>query len=212
MALNQKLSAISIELSRRINDPVTVGDANGTILSSDDRMAYINKAMLKMVDDVWQAVKGDKKLFLVLLPELARLRNIITQAGGIYQMATPNLDFFQLVEATITNGTSIVQGSIIPSAYSQTVLNGKIPQLLGDVNNPMIVESGGLITFAPTGSFGLKAATLTIIKSPINGFGGSFLQITQATNLEDSPFYPERNSKIAEIAQDLYNVDANLIS
>ena len=211
MSLNPKLNLISIEFSRRINDAVSAGDAPGQILTAVDRMAYINKAMLKMVDDVWNAVKGDKKLFIALLPELSRSRAITTAAGGTYTIATPNLDYFQLIEASINNGTDVVQGAIIPSAYSQTVLNGQIPQLLGDANNPMVIEIGGLITFAPIASFGSKAATLTIIKLPINGFDGSFLQITQGTNLEDSPFYSSRNSKLAEIAQNLYNIDANLI-
>ena len=210
--LQPKLSLISIELSQRINDAVSTGDADGTILTSDARMSYINKAMLKMVNDVWEAVKGDKKLFLMLLPELARLRTITTASNSTYTVATPNLDFFQLLEATINNGTSVVQGSVIPSCYYQTVLNGKLPQLLGDVNNPMILEAGGLITFAPVASFGGKTATLTIIKMPINGYDGSFLQITQGTNLEDSPFDSSKNSKLADIAQQLYNIDANLIS
>ena len=217
MALQKNLALMSVELAQRINDAVSVGDANGTILTSDARMSYINKAMLKMVDDVWNAVKGDKKLFIALLPELSRQRivtlgSIYSSSKAAYQIATPNLDFFQLIEASVDNGTSVVQGAIIPSAYSQTVLNGKIPQMLGDLNNPMVVEIGGTITFAPIGSFMGCSATLTIIKLPINGYDGSFLQITQGANLEDSPFYPTRNSKIIDYAQQLYNIDANLIS
>lgn len=212
MANNPKLEKISIEFSRRINDAVTAGNADGDVLTAVDRMSYINKAMLKMVDDVWLGVNGDKKDFARLLPELIKARTI-TVGNGLYVITSPNLDFFQLSEAVINNGTSTVQASVISSAYYETVLNGKIPQLKGDADNPMVIESGGIITFAPLTSFaGTKNAVITIIKLPINGYDGSFLQMATGVNLEDSPFYNSRNSQIAENAAILYKQDASLIS
>jgi len=214
MANQPKLERISIELSRRIKDPVNNGNADGDRISSIDRMMYINKALLKIVDDVWMSVKGDKKAFCNLFPELVVPRDITTltsPATGTYKIVTPNLDFFQLMEATINNGSSVVSADVRPSYYYQNVLNGRIPQLKGNANSPIVVEIQGTITFAPVASFSGKAAHLTIIRLPINGYDGSFLQMVQSGTLEDSPFNDARNSTIAARAEQFYREEANLV-
>lgn len=214
MANNVKLNRISQEFGQRINDgfnstgvPIA-GDTDGIILTASQRMNYINKAMLKLFNDFWVQVQGEKKIFAQIFPELVQVRTVLTSSTSSYIVSTPNLDYFQLIEATI-NGT---QAAVLPSHLYQTVKSGNTPQIKGDTNNPVCIEIGRTIYFLPDGSaFRGQQAIFTILRLPINGgaigAGGSFLAMDAAIS-EDSPFYDQWNTTIAEYAEKLFRIDA----
>ncbi len=215
MANNIKLERISVEFAKRINDAftsagvaITTGDQDGVVLAASARMAYINKAMLKLFNDVWMSVQGDRQKFAQIFPELISARTVTTTSGSAYIIATPNLDFFQMIEATVAG----IQASVLPSYFYQTVKSGKTPQFKGDASNPMAVEINGTIYFLPdVSAFQTKSAVITILRLPINGgttgTGGIFLTMDASTS-EDSPFLNTWNTKIVDIAEQLFRQDA----
>lgn len=216
MANNAKLEKISVELAKRLNDAfdangseITAGDVSGKVVTASTRMAYINKAMFKLFNDVWVGVKGDKRKFAEILPELIVNREVTVGAGGsptpsAYVIANPNFDFFQLIEASIIS----IQAAVLPSSYYQSVKYGKIVQMQGDATNPVCIEVAKTIYFLPDGTaFQGKGASLTFIRMPINGVNGYFLAM-DSSSTEDSPFLDHWNSRIAELAEELFRIDA----
>lgn len=212
---NPKLEKISLELGARINDAFTsagaaiAGNTDGIVLTAAQRMAYINKAMFKLVNDVWQKAnesdyKHAKEIFAAMFPELIVYREVSTTAASKYVIATPNLDYFQLMEAVVNS----IQAECMPSHLYQTVKSGRTPQIRGSSTIPMVVEIEKTITFLPdNAAFQTKTATLTFLRQPLDKTTGSFLSM-DATATEDSPFLDQWNTKIAEIAEQLYRYDA----
>lgn len=227
MANNTKLERISIELARRLNDAytaegteITTGDMNGKVVSAAARMAYINKAMFKLFNDVWMLAnntdpKNAKQIFAGIFPELVVTRTGTTDPNSVFAIATPNADYFQLLEATInSSGTTVVQAELIPSHLYLTAKSGRTIQAKGTALIPVVVEIGGSIYFLPAGTeLASRAIVLTFIKQPLqpettgSKVAGTFLTMDASTS-DDSPFGNQWNSKLAEIAEQLFRIDA----
>ncbi len=215
MASNVRLEKISIELAKRINDAFTsagadvAGNTDGIVLTAAQRMSYINKAMFKLVNDVWQKAnerdyKHAKEIFAAFFPELVVYREVTTTSASKYVIATPNLDYFQLMEAVVNS----IQAEFMPSHLYQTVKSGRTPQIRGSSSIPMVVEIEKTIYFLPdNAAFQTKTATLTFIRQPLDKTSGSFLSMDSAVT-EDSPFLDQWNTQFAEISEQLYRYDA----
>ncbi len=209
MANNIKLERISIELAKRLNDAFTsadiavAGDTDGKVISAAQRMVYINKAMLKMFNDFWIQVKGEKRVFAQIFPELVVTRNVMTTNESTYVITNPNFDYFQLIEAMVDGKLA----SVMPSSYYLTVKSNKIPQISDSSVNPVCIETGRTIHFLPdAAAYQIKSAYLTFIRLPIIGTTGGFLLMDSST--EDSPFLDIWNTQIAAIAEQLFRIDA----
>jgi hypothetical protein len=220
MANNIKLEKISISLGQRLNDGFTsagvaiAGNTDGIVLTAAQRMDYINKAMFQLVNEVWIKAnerdwKNAKQIFAGVFPELVVTRSVTTGAGGsatasAYAIITPNLDYFQLLEATVAG----IQAEFMPSHLYLTVKSGRTLQVKGTSTIPMVVEIGGTIYFLPDdAAFQTKTAILTFLRQPLDKTTGNFLAMSDAST-EDSPFLNSWNSKIAEISEQLFRIDA----
>lgn len=220
MANNTKLALISVSLAQKLNDAfdkttgaAIAGDGDGNVLSAVQRMAYINRAMHKLVGNVWDMAnqkdyKNAKQIFAGIFPELVVARTVTTTSASLYVIATPNLDYFQLLEATVDS----MQAELMPSHLYLTVKSGRTIQIKGSATIPMVVEIGGSIYFLPdNAAFQSKSAVLTFLRTPLNngttGTAGIFLTMNNSTS-EDSPFLNSWNDKIVEIAEQLFRADA----
>lgn len=208
------INTISLNFAQRINDSrtsagveFTAGTENGVVLTALQRMTYINEAMLELIRNSWEElsrVTGReehlKEKFCELFPELVDNRTI-TFAGGAYTIANPNLDFFELLGARITpdNICAVVGSKHLFQIYK----TGKIPQKAGSATEPLVVEISKQLIVFPS-AFNASAAEITILKLPVNPTDGSYL--TQGGSY-DSPFYQIWNTKIAQIAEQLYLSD-----
>ncbi len=226
MANNTKLERISVELAGRLNDKVTAGgvvittgDQDGVILSAAQRMLFINRAMFKLFNEVWMGAnqkdsKNAKQIFVGVFPELVVTRDLTTlSATSTYDIATPNLDYFQLLEATINPaGASAMQAEFLPSYLYLTAKYGRTTQIKGTTSIPMIVEANGTIYFLPDDvAFQSKPAKLTFIRQPLDKTQGCFLSMTNGSsggNTEDSPFGNQWNTAIVDRAEILFRMDA----
>ena len=197
-----KHDLINVELSRRINDAVVEAATNGNILSSSDRVAYVNKAMMKYINDAWLQVGGNVNAFIQIFPELVAIRTVaLTSPSATYTIANPNLDFFTLVSGLTATGKKYVAAA--PKDRLQIFQSGSLPTYAPTADYPQMVEIGGVVYVFPTTI--TENINLAFIKLPLNPTTGAFL--TQGGSY-DSPFYDLHNSKIAEIAEQLYRIDA----
>lgn len=215
MANNPRIEKISIEFGQRINDGFTsagvviAGNTDGIILTAAQRMNYINKAMFKLVNEVWIKAnerdwKNAKQIFAGLFPELVVTRPVTTTADSTYVIAAPNLDYFLLLEATVDG----IQAEYMPSSLYLTVKNGRTIQAKGTTAIPMVVEIGRTIYFLPNNAaFQTKSTQLTFLRQPLDKTTGNFLSVSDAST-EDSPFYDTWNSQIASVAEQLFRIDA----
>ena len=222
MANNVKLARISVELAQRINDGFTsagvavAGDTDGKVLTALQRMNFINKAMFKLFNDAWLSVKGDKKAFAQLFPELVVYASLGTTDDGIIEVASPIEDYFQLMAAAIkVDSLVFTQAAVLPSSSFQDVRDGSVLQARGSIYYPICIEIGRVIYFLPadTDEFTQRDVGITYLKIPVqpettgSKVAGSFLTMSDATS-DDSPFSNHWNSKIAEIAEQLFRTDA----
>lgn len=226
MANNPRLSKISVELAMRMNDAktladaaITTGDQDGTVYTAAARMMAINKAMFKLVDDVWmmanqQDYKNAKIIFAGVFPELVVKRDVATGVStgqpnaSEYSIITPNLDYFQLLEAAVNNGSNVVQAELLPSYLYQTIKWGRTIQIKGTLSIPTASEIGGVIYLFESGGTGFpnRVLYLTFLRQPLDKTQGCFLSMTNGSsggNTEDSPFLDQHNSKIAELAENI---------
>jgi len=165
-----KFDRISIELSQRINDAVASAATDGTV-SANARTAYINKAMFKLINDMWLAVKGDKKLFAQIFPELVVTRDI-SFSTATYTIASPNLDFYALLECLFTSANLL---SVVRNSHEYLLIkSGKIEQLTPSATKPYVVEASRTIYALPTTTFASAAATISFIKQPLITTSGAF--------------------------------------
>jgi len=201
-----KFDRISVELARRIGDrdssgnQISAASADGVILTSVERTSYINKAMMKLMNQFWQTVNGDTQKFMGVFPELVKEKSIVV-AGGSYSLEqSGTYDFFKLVGA-ITS--SLVYIKIWKENLYTVALSGANSHYVATTTEPAVIQLNQSLKFFPT-SFG-DTVTVIYVKMPVSDIDGSF--IVQGGNV-DSPFFDFWNSQIAEIAETLYLTDA----
>ena len=195
-----KFDRISVELSRRLNDPVAAAATNGSTLTAAQRNEFVNMALQELFNMKWQQYGGDIAGFTKELPELIVPRTG-TLSSSSYVIASPNLDFVQLVEVVAPVSKYC---TIRPSRLRFLVSMGTIPTMAGTANNPIAIESGGVIYIYPATSFVSGTITMNIIVAPLDPTTGGYL--TQGGTY-DSPFSPDWENTIVEIAVQLFDKD-----
>lgn len=194
---------ISLELAQRINDSVVAANNDGTTLTADQRTSFVNKALHKLFNDMWIGVRGDKKKFLEIFPELSSDNLITTTSAGIYTVASPILDFFTIIDGLKSSGNIYIPA--IDDYYWNVVKSGMNEDYTYTANEPAVIEHNRILNFFPASDYNAKAVTINYIKMPLDPLTGGFLTQGGAT---DSPYYPHWNSKIAEIAEELFRISA----
>ena len=197
-----KFDLISVQTSQLIGDPVSAASSAGAILTANERTALVNRAMFKLFDEGWGISKGDIAEFLDLFPELLTSQAVTTDANGEYTInSTVMRDLFVVVSGLLS--TTYIK--TLPRHYFTIVKASKFDDFTPDSSNPVVFEISGKLSFFPSASFNAQSVTVYYIKVPLNPTDGSFL--TQGGTY-DSPFSDQWDSKIAEIALDIYRSEA----
>jgi hypothetical protein len=209
-----KIDRLVTSFCKRINDPATFQTSvlqDGDILTANEVMEYINKAMFELFRKYWELVKGDKQKFIQIFPELVKTRYVdftfdTSEAlhRTIYTIANPNLDYYCLVDAS-HQATKYIQ--VLPENLYNTVLTGKVPQYIPTETKPVIIAINKILNVFPrtiNESGGLTAVLLNIVVQPLNPTDGSFL--TQNGSY-DSPYYDTWNDEIVNIAVEMFLQD-----
>ena len=212
-----KLDRIITEFGRRINQHVTydgsddIEDVSGGMLGVD-YVAYVNKAMFKLFNDFWLQVGADKDAFVEVFPELhaEASASVLTDASGrtylgqdytFYDIANPLLHMFRLTG--MLNITDDVRVKIYPDKMYGKLLEKSVSQHMPSATNQISVQIGTRV-FLFCGVKTQKSLLLYFIRLPLNPTDGAFLL---QNGSYDSPFTDQWNSKIAEIAEQLYRTD-----
>jgi len=199
-----KIGAMCLELSRRINDPVAAVDTDGETLSATERAMYISKAMLKLFNSYWDAVKGDPKLFMQIFPELAtRVSGVNLTSSAFSLEATGYYHHFLIVSGS-ANGKLL---EMRPPHLLDAVISGP-SQIKGTADYPVGIFINRTLTVYPTAIFTNQALTYVAIKIPVISTTG--LPLDGVSAGEDSPFAQHWNDKIVTIAYNLFRDEAKL--
>ena len=217
-----KLDKIIIEFRNRVSDPViymTGSLPDGLVISASEATTYVNRAMNKYFTDTWAAVQSDKWEFVNQLPELIAEATASWQLGGYanlpngtrYTVAAPYLDYYEALDA-VSSGT---QGIIIndyvrflDKDYLRVVALGLNSHYSASADNVIGIINGRTIYIYPDNSgSGYPNVYFRYVKQPIDPLTGNPLVQSGTT---DSPFYDVRTELIAEIAEGIYRVDAQL--
>lgn len=202
-----KFDRILQEFSRRIGDRLvssfTPGGGafpNGTELDAVDAISYINKALHKLIDDVLEASKGDIKVLASAFPELVSTPTTAPFSGGEYTIASPHKDFFKLFGAYI-DATTIIR--VYDSDQYVNLKTANYPDYEPTTEDPCMVALNEQIYIFPTT---ITTAEILYIRKPLLPTTGDF--IVQNGSV-DSLYHDHRNSRLAEIAVQLYMLDKN---
>lgn len=203
-----KFDLIAQELMRLVKDEFVTSFTPGaglmpagSILRSREIISeYVNRALLKVFNDIWASAGGDVAVFARLVPELVVTREVsITQVGdnGTYTIASPNFDIYELAEISTSSGLGVVG----KKELIQSIEKGSVLQYTGTTAKPIGVFMGDTIYLYPYASL----AKITAVKQPINPTSGVLLV---QNGIYDSPYAMHWNSRIASVAYGLYLADS----
>jgi len=199
-----KFDRILQEFSRRIGDRLvsafTPGGGvypEGTSLAAVDAIAYVNKALHSFHGDIWMQQAGSKEGFINVFPELASAPRSITFTGGVYTIANPNLDFLTIYSAYLS-GIPIAPVRIAKEEDLPILLADKYPLHGPTADKPILCPAGNKLYIFPSA---ITTVQCQFILQPLDPTTGAFL--TQNGSY-DSPYYDNRNSQIATIAEQHY--------
>jgi len=198
-----KIDIISVEMSRKVGHPVNNATDDTDSLKSIERMSYINKAMFKMINDVWMKLKGDTEVFVNMFPELIVKTSALTLSSGNYTIISPYLDFFKLIDGKTEADVYIKRWHETLFMVAET---GKNLNYIATASDPSVIQLKNMLYFYPKNS--TFTPTILYIKVPVNPTSGNYL--TQGGQY-DSPFFDHRNEEISQIAADLFLQDAQEI-
>jgi len=188
---------MSLSLAQRIADAVATTTTDGSILTALARISYLNRAMFKIINDIWQQLSGDKDKFAAMFPELVSTPQVLALSSGVYTIASPLLDFFVLHQAY--TATTVIR--VYPPKYYENLMIGNLPQISADANNPAVVQLGTSLNFFPTAT----VPSIIYLRQPLDPTTGAYL--SQNGNY-DSPFLEHWNDFIVSTAQQLFELDA----
>jgi len=207
-----KFDQIAAEFLKKIPDKFQTtfipGDGempDGYVLTKEQIADYVNRALHKLFDDVWIELKGVKEDFVRVFPELIdttenislpyiigneeKYKNFYKPLGAI--RASDGLYFRIWSEDKLT-----------------LAMSAKTIKYRATENNPAIIQNKNILMVFPTD---LEDTTVKVqyIKFPNNPETGEFLS---QNGSYDSPYDATRNSRLANIAFELYLQDTQQTS
>lgn len=210
-----KIDNIAIEFLKKIPDVFQTAFTAGTempdaeVLSKNEIMDYVNRALHKYFNDVWSGVaktvpsmQKQKERFIQILPELTGIMNATTLPTGIENYR----DFYDVINGFLGNSektfirvwTSDKLGVISSTKLKKYTPTEKSPVIIKVQNLEQII-----LDISPITLYG-QPATFIYIKFPIDRTNGGFLV---QNGDYDSPFHETRHPDIVQIAFDLYLQD-----
>lgn len=210
--MTPKLNILAQRFMNGIQDPITIDSGTGkfsagsiiqTVAEIETRLG---DAMMKYMDDVWKAAKGNKQQFLTFLPEL--FKKVDTTLGtpntSIY-LEYPGLNLFDVYDILdSSHNTTLIE--VWNQVHLADALAGVDPFYVGDADRPGMILQHPVVYFFPTS---LAAATdyavrFNYIQKPVNPEDGTYFT-TGGTY--DIPFSLNHINDIAETAVRMYRVD-----
>lgn len=202
----KKFNRILQEFSERIGNRLDsafdpeggVAFPDGNLLDAVDAIAVVNKALHKHHNDIWLEVRGDKKAFIQIFPELIKLSGIMTFSSGIYTVITPHLDFFALYSGFFTDA---IPYRIFDEEKLDLLETEQYPRHEPTASKPVLVALAAQINRYP--KIDAVGGKMYYIVQPLVPSTGGFL-VQNGADENDSPFYNTRNTAIAAIAEEIY--------
>jgi hypothetical protein len=173
---------------------------NSYLLTKEAIMLFVNRAILKLFNDVWKASMGNADIFAGMLPELIKPSGLITLSSGSYKIANPYLDFKRAVGAYTESGKFIKIKDSTKYVFYKT---GVYDELSASADKPALIHIADYIHIFP--------ATVTekiivhYIQLPVNPTTGK--QLSQNGEY-DSPFTDQWDEEIITTAYQLYLQEA----
>ncbi len=197
-----KFDQLCVELVKRIPTEFKTAFTPGSgampdsyVLPAVNVIDYINRALNKLFNQYWTAVKGNAEMFIRIFPELAKYSGEIS--GANYTIATPYLDFYKVINGR-TEGDKFIK--VWDTTKYNIALTGKYAEYVATANNPAMIQVKNLIAIFPQD---LSISTyIQYVALPISPTTGNYLTQNHAT--EDSPFFQHWNSQIVDLAYQMY--------
>jgi len=211
-----KFDTIIKEFRARVADiatfDITGSLLDGNTLPASDTVTYVNRALFRFEEDAWVQSQGNKWNFVKVFPEMiveASASFVIGGYGGStngtnYTIASPYLDFLSILDSTTGSQYIKVQEPQLLSVID-TGINTQYTAT--SINMFLIVDGRTLYLYPSLGGSGYTGVKFRYVKSPLVPTTGT--PIIQNGSI-DSPFYEIHTTKIAEIAEQLYRIDAQL--
>ena len=175
-------------------------------LTAEQITSYVNSALFNLFNAIWEQAAGDMEVFAKVLPEMVVQRTVtLTEQAdfAIYNIATPNLDFVELLEASGDNNYGVVGKKHL----FQAIKTGQVLQYTGTTAKPIFINNEDSIYCFPNK---VASGDLTIVKQPLDPTTGNL--IVQNNSTADSPYRSHWESKLAELAYQEYLTDSQMQS
>jgi len=199
--MTPKLDKISVEFSNRIADPVASATTAGKILTVAERTSFVNKGLHALFNEGWNQVQGNKKEFIKLFPELLEDDTIQTANDGTYSISATKIRDFYCAISGLKLSTLI---TVLSKELFTIVKSGRYEDYVPTSADPVMFDIQNTLSFFPEADFHEQNVTVYYIKLPLNPTDGSFF--TQGGTY-DSPFADKWNSKIADLAEQIYKAE-----
>ena len=203
-----RIDHIASEFLKRIPDefkksftPGTGKMPDGYVLTAEQTEDYVNRAMLKLFNMIWNNTGGKIDLFIRILPEMVKFSDELQLTNGNYTIKNPYLNFKQIIGAVKSTDNSFIK-VWFTSKYT-IALSGNYAQYTATESKPAIIQVNDLLAVFPQdSSFKIKIHYVAVPVNPNTG-----LQLKQNGDY-DSPFKDDWNTRIADIAEELYLKDS----
>lgn len=204
-----KFDLVNTSLATRIGDPVASASTNGTVLTAAERNTYVNRAANKLFSDAWYSTGGNGEVFLGIFPELFSERTVacsIISDNCYYTIASPNKDIYKIEKAIGGSSGKYIQ--VFPVTMFAVLKSEVHPHYVFTSDNPALIHKDEKIYIFPgdiVASPSTYSVDLQCIVMPVDPTTGLYLAQGGSYDL---PFDYSWLNKLAEIAEQLYRIDA----
>lgn len=216
-----KLDQLAIDFMKRIPDTFqttfTAGSGvmpNGYVLNADEIVSYLNRAMLKLFNQQWQAAfalaKGKEarasQIFMSLMPELVKYTlSLVTDTafnGLVVPITNPYLDLFKVVGG-LTDTDKFIR--VWDESKYLFAISGEYEEYVATEADPALIYAQNLVTIFPD-TFTSFSFKLQYIALPLDPTTGTYF-VQNGTY--DSPFSEQWNEVIIDLAYGIYLEEAS---
>lgn len=209
--MTPKLDQIAIEFVKRIPDqfqsvvvPGTDALPDAYNMSAVSIIDYVNRALGQLFNNFWQSSGGDIKTFTRIFPELIKLSGTVVLSSGEYIIASPYKDFYKIIGAVKSADNNKYIKPKDDDLYT-IYLSQEYEAYKPTEDDPAIIQVGQTLAVFPQ-TIVSNQIKFHYIRRPVDPTTGNAL--TQNGDY-DSPFYPEWNNAIVDLAYLMYLKETN---
>lgn len=195
---------IQIYFSQKIGDPVSTASTTKPTSNTtkETRNIYINRAMMKLFNDVWLQVQGNVEKFIEIFPELYKIMPMTTDSSGkVAALPSSYANYFVSIEGEKNTGNERIK--FVEKVLYQTVKNSQNKQYLPSATNLFGFEISKAFEFYPASEFNAQDIRVAIVIMPLTTSGGQFSD----NGSEDIPFSAHWHEMISELALQIWKED-----